>query len=242
MAELEVAKAAKKIVKTAKSKEHGIWHKIKEMTTEIVIIVFAVSLSIAFHSWSESRHEQHEVKTFLKGLRQDLRKDIEGMKSDIVSYQNQKKAFSYFAAIPKEQAANEDSLKAYSPYFFSSTALRRNTGRYEGFKSSGKIGYMEDDSLQNDILDLYEEHIPVLTTLTDSYTAQKNKFAEYITENTMDYPKGNLTQVLASDPIKNRSRIYLVSVDNIIVNYQKSIQLMEKIIRKVDKEVPHTNH
>lgn len=242
MAELEVAKAAKKIVKTAKSKEHGFWEKAKEMGTEIAIIVFAVTLSIAFHSWSESRHEQHEVNSFLNGLRKDLKKDIQGMKSDIVSYQNQKKAFSYIASIPKGEIANEDSLKAYSPYFFNSTSLRRNAGRYEGFKSSGKIGYIENDSLENNILDLYEEHIPNLTTFTDFYTLQKIKFAEYVTENTLDYPKGNITQVLAADPIKNRSRIYLVSVERIISNYQKSITLMEKIIQQIDKEIPHTKH
>ncbi len=242
MAELEVAKAAKKIVNTAKSKEHGIWEKIKEMGIEIAIIVFAVSVSIAFHSWSESRHEQHEVKSFLNGLRKDLKKDIEGMKSDILSYQNQKKAFGYFASIPKNKFVNEDSLRKYSPYFFNYIRLSRNNGRYEGFKSSGKISYIENDSLQNDILDLYEEHIPVLTMLTDSYTSQKSKFAEYITENTIDYPQGNITQVLASDPIKNRSRIYLVSVDHIINKYQKSILLMEKILHQIDKEVPHHKH
>lgn len=89
---------------------------------------------------------------------------------------------------------------------------------------------------------MYEEHIPNLTTFTDFYTLQKIKFAEYVTENTVDYPKGNITQVLAADPIKNRSRIYLVSVERIISNYQKSITLMEKIIQQIDKEIPHTKH
>lgn len=242
MAELEVAKAAKKIVDTAQSKEHNIWQKIKKMITEIAIIVFAVSLSIAFHSWSEDRHEQHEVKNFLRGLRKDLNKDIQDMNMDILAYKNQKKAFSYFANIPKGQAVNQDSLKVYSEYFYTFTGYGRNTGRYEGFKSSGKIGYIENDSLQNDILDLYEESIPILSISTDFYKNQKLKFAEYITENTIDYPDGNLTKILASDPIKNRSRIYLSSVDRIIGNYQSSIQLMDKIVKQIDEEVPAKNH
>lgn len=238
MAELEVVKATKKIVKVTKSKEHGTGHKIKEIAAEIAVIVFAVSLSIAFHSWSESRHEQHEVKEFLNGLRQDLKKDIVGMKSDIVSYHHQKKAFNYFAEIPKGEVTSEDSLRAYSPYFFNSISLRRNAGRYEGFKSSGKISFIENDDLQNNILDLYEEYIPTISEQTDLYGKHKVRFAEYITENTVDYPKGNLTEVLASDPIKNRSRIYLTSVDNIIINYKKSIHLMEEIIKQIDEEIP----
>lgn len=242
MAEAEVAKAAKKIVDTVKSKKHTIWHKLKEVTTEIVIIVFAVSVSIAFHSWSEDRHEQHEVKTFLNGLRKDLNKDIEEMNSDITAYKNQKRAFSYFANIPKGEEVSQDSLKAYSEYFYTFTGYGRNTGRYEGFKSSGKIGYIENDSLQNDILDLYEENIPILSISTDFYKNQKLKFAEYITENTVDYPGGNLTKILASDPIKNRSRIYLSSVDRIISNYQSSIKLMDKIIKQINEEVPAKTH
>jgi len=242
MAELEVAKAAKKIVDTAQSKEHSILQKIKKMITEIVIIVFAVSVSIGFHSWSEDRHEQHEVKNFLNGLRKDLKKDIQDMNTDITAYKNQKRAFSYFANIPKDEAISQDSLKAYSEYFYNFTGYGRNTGRYEGFKSSGKIGYIENDTLQNDILDLYEESIPVLSVSTDFYKAQKLKFAEYITENTIDYPEGNFTKILASDPIKNRSRIYLSSVDRIIGNYQSSIQLMNKIIKQIDEEVPVKSH
>lgn len=242
MAELEVAKATKKIVDAAKSGDESIWHKIKEMATEISIIVFAVSLSIAFHSWSEARHEQHEVKTFLNGLRKDLKKDIQEMSSDIVAYKNQKKAFSYFANHPKSETISQDSLKSYSEYFYTFTGYGGNTGRYEGFKSSGKIGFIENDTLQNDILDLYEEKIPILSVSTDFYKAQKLKFAEYITENTVDYPKGNITKVLSSDPIKNRSRIYLSSVDRIITNYQGSIQLMEKIIKEIDEQVPAKGH
>lgn len=238
MTELEAATASNEIVDATESKACRIWRKIKKMITEIITIVFGVSVSIAFHGWSEARHEKHEVDNFFRGLRKDLKKDILEMNTDIAAYKKQKKAFSYFSNIPKGKAVSQDSLKVYSEYFYTFTGYGRNTGRYEGFKSSGKIGYIENDSLQNDILDLYEESIPILSVSTDFYKNQKLKFAEYITEHTVDYPEGNFTKILASDPIKNRSRIYLSSVDRIIGNYQSSIQLMDKIIKQIDEEVP----
>lgn len=239
MAELEVAKSTKKIIETAKEKDQSRWHKIKEIGVEIAVIVFAVTLSIAFHSWSESRHEQHEVHNFLKGVSVDLKKDMAEMKEDIEAYKNQKKAFNYLGGIPKSQSANNDSLQHYAPYFYNFTGYGGNTGRYEGFKSSGKIGFIENDHLQNSILDLYEEKIPLLSVSTDFYKTQKLKFSDYITENTVDYPSGNITKVMASDPIKNRSQIYLASVNQIISNYEKCITQMEEIVKEIDKEHPH---
>ena len=59
MAELEVAKNLKKAVEIAKSEKHTWKDKLKEIALEIVIIVFAVSLSIYLHSWSEHREHQH---------------------------------------------------------------------------------------------------------------------------------------------------------------------------------------
>jgi len=59
-----------------KRPQHSFWEKVKEVAIEIFIIVFAVTLSIWLHSWSDHRHEQKEVEEFLSGLKGDLAKDI----------------------------------------------------------------------------------------------------------------------------------------------------------------------
>ena len=238
MAESEVAKSTKKIIESAKEEEKSLWDRIKEISLEIVIIIFSVTLSMAFHNWNEDRHEQNEVHSFLKGVRLDLKKDMAEMREDIQAYENQKKAFNYLGRIPKSQLANNDSLVHYAPYFYNFTGYGGNTGRYEGFKSSGKISLIENENLQNNILDLYEEKIPVLSISTDFYKTQKLKFSEYITENTVDYPSGNITKVMASNPIKNRSQIYLASVNQIISNYDTCIVQMEAILKEIDLEDP----
>jgi len=58
MTELEVAEHGKKVIRLARSKEHSLLHKLREVLLEIAIIVFAVSISIWYHSMSEHRHEQ----------------------------------------------------------------------------------------------------------------------------------------------------------------------------------------
>ena len=89
------------------------------------------------------------------------------MNEDIKSYRGSEKTFSYILSIKKGQIANQDSINKHSNYFNNTTGLIANKGRFEGFKSSGKLGHIENEQLQNDILDLYEEDIPSLVTNTD---------------------------------------------------------------------------
>ena len=42
------------------SKEHSFADKVKVILIEILISVFAVTLSIWFHSWSENRHNEND--------------------------------------------------------------------------------------------------------------------------------------------------------------------------------------
>ena len=67
----EITKHSNKIYKAVKKPEHTLGEKVKEIIIEICIIVFAVTLSISLHSWSEHRHQQEEVHAFLANLKND---------------------------------------------------------------------------------------------------------------------------------------------------------------------------
>src|SRR6266700_723267 len=184
MAEEEIAKHSRKIYKTWFNKELTIWHKISEFLIEMTIIVFAVSISIWFHNMSEHNHQQEEVKQFLTGLKADLEQDIKEMENDKESYQKQSAISTYLGRLKKNQIPNKDTLNANGNWLFNTTALNPNDGRFQGFKSSGKIGTIENDSLQNDIMDLYEEDIPALLHSTDSYIRIKTIFFDLLNKNT----------------------------------------------------------
>src|SRR6476660_3534227 len=123
MAEQEVIKHTKKIYKTWFSKEHSFWHKLGEFGVEILIIVFAVTISIWFHNWSEHAHQQAEVKEFLEGLKIDLLSDIDEMKGDKSSYEKQKRIFSYLASLKIASPVNIDSMRKHQISLFNNTAL-----------------------------------------------------------------------------------------------------------------------
>jgi hypothetical protein len=242
MAEQEIIKHTKKVYRVWNSKQHSTWQKIKEFSVEIFIIVFAVTLSIWFHNWSEHRHEKTVVKEFLLGLKEDLQKDIREMEIDSTVYDSTSAAFTYITSIKYGQTINADSLNQFNDYIFNTTGLIPNNGRYEGFKSSGKIGLIEDNTLQNEILDLYQENIPSLISSTNKYTERKIELFKYIAQNRKKNPDNtyNLNVVLSSDVGQNISGT-IVYVGEILGLYSSCIQTSKKIIAKIDELYPGNN-
>jgi hypothetical protein len=237
MAEEEIAKHTKKIYKTWFDKDLPLWHKLSEFLIEILIIVFAVTISIWFHNLSEHKHQQEEVKQFLQGLKSDLTQDIREMKNDEQSYLNQQTIFSYLAALKKNEPPKKDSLNKYNNWLFNTTALNPNDGRFQGFKSSGKIGTIENNKLQNDIMDLYEEDIPALLASTTAYNNIKLKFFDMIFKKAKRLTDSteNIIEILNADETFNLSRA-LSTPQQVLERYDQCIQLMNKIIGEIDKE------
>ena len=237
MAEQEVVKHTKKIFSIWSDKENGFLHKLKEFLLEIFIIVFAITLSIWFHNRGEHAHQQKNVKQFLIGLKSDLKNDIVEMESDRQSYIDQKNAFQYISGIKMNQQPNGDTIIKYSNWIFNTTALNPNNGRFEGFKASGKIGDIENDSLQNDIMDLYQEDIVSLLTSTDSYIGIKRKFFDYINQNRkrLTDSTSNLYIILVQDEGQNFA-MSLRSANQIIIRYTRCIEKMRKIIEEINEE------
>jgi hypothetical protein len=235
--EHEVQGHTKKIYKAWNDPRKKAIEKIKDIAVEIGIIVFAISLSIWFHSWSEHRHEQKDVKGFLIGLKIDLESDIKEMNEDVKSYIGAGKAFTYLTSLKKGEIASLDSIKKYGRYVNGTTGLNANAGRFEGFKSSGKIGHIENVELQNDILDLYEEDIPHLIGNTDLYSKSKIEFTSFVRDNLIRTTDSttNYKANLSSDKGFAYAR-QLAYTDEIIELYDVVIKKNKKIIEAINKE------
>ena len=236
MAEQEVIKHTKKIFGVWKSNSK-LWHKIGDFTLEIIIIIFAVTVSIYMHDRSELRHQRHETKEFLLGLKEDLKTDTTEMNNDKYSFEQSGKAFRYITNKKLDEHLNPDSLKKYLRYIFNTTGLIPNSGRFEGFKSAGKMGTIENKELQYFIMDLYQENIPNVIVSTNMYTAKKKDLFDYVNANNKRLTDSttNLISVLATDQAFNICA-NLVFVDEILNRYDTCINKIKAIIGEIDKD------
>ena len=132
---------------------------------------------------------------------------------------------------------NRDTITKYNRWIFNTTGLVPNSGRFEGFKSSGKIGTIENKELQNNIMDLYQENIPNLINSTNYYTSKKQSLFEYVALNRKRVTDSttNLATIFSLDPAYNFC-VPLTFVGEIIVRYDTCINKMNVIIRDINKQ------
>jgi hypothetical protein len=230
----EIMKHTKKAYAASKNTSLSFWVRLREILIEIAIIVFAVTLSIWLHDRNEHKHEQAQVKQFLVGLKQDLMSDIKEMRADSETYVQSSRAFQYFTGLVRS-TPDKDSLKKYFGFLTSTTALVPNNGRYEGFKSSGKLINIEDQELQNNISDLYSESYPSLLNSTDAYIKRKERLMSFYIEKKITNADGtnNLMELFA-DNVAQNVFVTLVNVDEILSRYSAALTKARQIIAAID--------
>ena len=163
----EILKHTEKIYKTVKNPQHSFGEKVKEVLMEIFIIVFAVTLSIWLHSWSEHNHQKKEAREFLRDIQDELAIDLKSMKEKRASLDT-----VFNSSVQLLDSTNVKVLTGKISINFSLTTFKANDGNYQGFKSSGKIGYIENKELKKKILSYYENELPALYDV-DKYQYEK---------------------------------------------------------------------
>ncbi len=240
MSEHDVSKHTKAIINKIKEPGNNWKHKLGDILMEIAIIVFGITLSLMVERWRENVHERAIEKKFLLGLRVDLRSDIVQLKSDSASYNDLYKGWHYFrnAGINKI-ALNSDSLKKYNNTLTNTTEFIPNDSRFQALKSSGQIDVIENDSLQNLILDLYQNRIASLKLTTSYITAFKTQqLLSFLSKNMRYNDAGNsinLQEVIEMPEMQN----YLLFGgfgSEAMERYHIIIDESKKIIEMINKQ------
>ncbi len=241
MAEDEIRKHTKAAFKVLKNPEANWKHKLKEVLIEVLIIVFAVSISIWFHNWSDKVQEHHEEKEFLTGFKKDLYSDIADIKSSDDFYKGALMGWEYFAKVGAGDTLSKDSLVKYDNIFLSTTILEVRLSRYEGLKSSGKLGIIQNKDLLNNIIELNETVLTRIQLLNNSYSSFIDKMSTFIQQNAQFDKHANITN--AQNLLRNNQMRFSLAIcqsnlfQNIIPAHDDGIKKCKEIIREIDKEL-----
>ncbi|MEG1025335.1 DUF6090 family protein [Flavobacterium plurextorum] len=230
----EVTKHTKKIYKTVKNTEHTLGEKIKEIIIEIFIIVFAVTLSISLHSWSEHKHQQEEVKVFLENLKNDLQNDAKSIDIEKEAYKKSNMDYEKILALTPHQLDSIYKSKDKVEFPIYSHGPKMNIGNFEGFKSSGKIGYIEDEKLKQKILNYYQIYVPAINEVDKYYNDFLFKCFDKMIENA-----DKSEQEMYADPKFKKTLEFLVKLGNNNMRvYDKNTKpLTIELIKEIEKEL-----
>ncbi|PAM95723.1 hypothetical protein B4N84_06390 [Flavobacterium sp. IR1] len=230
----EIIKHTKKLYLGMNNKNHSFKEKVKEVFLEILIIVFAVSLSIWLHSWSEHKHHKEEAAVFLANLKKDLQSDIKNLDEELVQYKKTNLDYEKILGLTPLQldSIQKSNAKVYFPV--RSQGPKMNIGNYEGFKSSGKIGYIENEKLKEKILNYYQIYVPAVNEVDKIYNDFLFKCFDKMIENA-DKSEAKLY----SDPQFKKTIEFVIRIgkNNIRVYDGNTKPEAKELLKEIEKEL-----
>jgi hypothetical protein len=237
MAELEVAKHGKNVIHLMTKKEHTVSHKVREIAIEIAIIVFAVSMSIWLHGWSEHRHQQQEVRSFLLGLKGDLREDISNITSIQGGYRTFDENYAYLASL---EAGKEPDWKKFNTayeYMDANWFFIPTKSRFEGFMMSGRLTNIEEPATLDRILNLYQSLLPQIRTSEGGWASRQEKLRSF-RDDTLNGDEAREHFSLVTSPKGKRLVARMASSPQLYARYQRYIDESKEIIKAIDEAYP----
>lgn len=238
MAEQEIAKHTKNVMRLFGKSEHGWRHKLGEVVLEIVTIVFAVTLSIWLHSLGEHRHEQEQVRTFLLGLRHDIGSDLESIKQLKAAYHSYDANFEYLGKLDPRSAPDSEKFEtayrlADSNFFFNPLV-----SRYQGFKSSGNLTHIEQEALLEKILNLYENAGAQIKMSEHGWGGNQDRFRTYMEDGMAG--DGDLMERYRLVVAQKGKRLLRrqITFPQLYERYDAYAALGAEIIQEIEREYP----
>jgi hypothetical protein len=240
MAEQEVIKHVKAAIEVTRDKTKRWQHKVLDILLEIGIIVFAVTLSIWLHNWSDSSKDKAEEREFLLGLKGDLQADITEMMGDSAVYRLEEKAISYFKRIGSGEAINADSMKIYRDLIFGDAQIYPRSSRFEALKGSGRLSIIRNKQLLLDITDLYSKDFQQIERRNDYVNAMRERsLIPFVEAHGELDAAGNLTNL--QDVLRMPEMRLMIGAQGTISNnieaYATGIRKSEDIIREIDRQL-----
>lgn len=149
---------------------------------EIFVLILGISASFGLNEWRISQQERNQERELLQNFKSNLAVDSlvlhSGLKQLKVQVKYGEKLLRDKGELPM------DSLIQFSVSLLNYVPFNTNDITYQQMKSSGKTGLIQNDSLANQLIGLYENGFEILTTWTliDSEHVRL-KMIPYVEEN-----------------------------------------------------------
>jgi hypothetical protein len=240
MSEEKIIQHAQKAVHIVESREKTWRRKIGELIEEIIIIVFAVTITLAFHNWNDWRNERKMEKEFLTGTSADLKAeatDLDEAIKDLTVTANYYDTVWQQVAEKRIDAAYIDS-NSYE--LVNTVYFTFDNGRFEGFKSSGYLRLIENQVLLKHLTSFFTNAIPFQVVAdNDVYQERRRDYNTYIgTKAPMDAQKVVHVSQMLHDPAVLHHIVFYGEYMRERIRAKKSLAAqMRRIAAEIDKEL-----
>jgi hypothetical protein len=152
---------------------------------EIVLVVIGILIALQINNANEDKKARNYEHKMLTEIKNALVKDVEFFKNHLIGNRLQRiqKASHFFENYLISDSINKDSINYHFNGLTTGLQVTYNKGPYEALKSTG-IDKVNNDSLRNGIIDLYEFKLPrysgLITLYMDDYMTSTEKYEEQL--------------------------------------------------------------
>jgi hypothetical protein len=160
MSEEKIIQHSQNAVHHLKDRSKTVKKKILGFLEEIIIIIIAVSLTLAFHNWNDRRNENEIARNFLTGIRQDLLLTVESLQQGLREYQP---TVDYYDTVWRQinrHKVDTSYIDAGSGGLIDTWYFSYDDSRFEGFKSSGYLRLIRNETLLKHLMQAYSTDMP----------------------------------------------------------------------------------
>jgi hypothetical protein len=240
MSEEKIIKHTENAVHIVTSKEKKWKEKVKDIFLEIIIIVFAVSITLWFHNWNDRVHEREMEKNFLIGLRNNLKTDTANLDYSITFLQA---PISYYENVLKQ--INENKIDTQyidnnSSQLINDLYFDNDNGLFESFKSAGNLRLIENQNLLSEITSLYTASYPFVENHeADVFKEREQEYSTYIgSKYGMDSNWNSKLSAHINDPaIKFHIQKYEIYLNAMNDHRKDLLRGVNKVLEDINKEL-----
>ena len=150
--------------------EVTIKQKIRKFAYDFFTVFLGVLLAFALGQWSSKLQLKKQEQHLLKAIDKELEQDLGDVRLNIQGHESSLQATKYFARLLREPLTEKDNDSLYLHYHL---LLRQyitiqHSAAYENLKSLG-LNLIQNDSLLNTIVSLYDFHYETILKLEESY-------------------------------------------------------------------------
>jgi hypothetical protein len=240
MSEEKIIKHTHQAVHIIEDRSKPWRHKIKQLLEEIIIIIVAVSITLAFHNWNDWRSERKIEKEFLAGTSDDLKKSAQLVDAGVRDLTEAAKYYDNVWKQIKTNKINAGYIDSNSYQLTNTSYFVFDNGRFEGFKSSGYLRLIENQVLLKHITTLFTLEIPFQQHADDLvYDDRRRTYYETIgTKAPMDTNKVVHVSKIINDPsVKYQVVFYGNSIHERIMQKKELAADMRTVAGEIDEEL-----
>ncbi len=165
-------------------------------------------------------------------LKEDLSNDISSMQTTKEALSKNAGNFLFIQLLTKHKIDSLFKSKSSLGFYSSIGTTKFNNGDYEGFKSSGKIGFIENKDLKKHILKYYQEATPSVLEAEKINASQVLKILDFWDDNA----EQDVQKTFLSPKFKAKIARFQTTAKSTLDLYQEAITLAKQIINEIDKQ------